>query len=1004
MGKITKAMAGSLMNYRGSEGQDALKYIETGDPAALGRIRSGGPSWGPWARYLTGFMADPASMGEEDRRALHAMAALETFAQIGDWLSKALGRAKGDEDLHAIVREELAKVKVPASAVSVMTTAFVENLAVGGRPTSAGRYLLALSDRDLKAAVKEAESGRSYGQWCYPRLAGFLLETAPERLGPLLGVMLGPKVITPEICEIVLRKGADRYAPAVVVAWRATKPLHERFAIGLAVARLDRERYGPEMREIARAVLADGKVVHLHDDAAIWMLQNDGAEALDEIVAFLDRTGPGRDGPEREQHNRKEIMSGAVKVLGARALPAVLSAIRTSDAWVHLAALTHLMALDDGAHDGLIRAELERRLNGMEGLERPDYPSYRTNASVETINLAARWKPAMVADRLWELLGDKAKPVRDAAARALGRLGADAVPRATGMLADRKAEARAAAVIVLATAGTSEALKAFDDRLDEEENDDVRDAMLLALDAAGRGVSHEEIDRRIARTAPKLKKPVAAWLDESRLPALRSRDGEPLGSQATRYLLYRQSRVKEIRPDVEARPLIERIDRSTGGPFEQEVLRQFAASKADARDRWALALAASLGDDRAVPTLNQLVQTWAESSRVKMAEYAVQALAQLGTDAALMCVDATATRYRNKRPNIGLAAQEAFAATAARLGLTVDELGDRAVPRLGFEPGKPRIIEAGGKRIEVIIGPDFKLKYRDLEKNKTIASLPKSLPKETLDEFKAMGATLREVARAQKLRLETMMVRQHRWPVARWRGLFLDHPVLFGPFATRLVWGHYDEAGAMAGTFRVLEDRTLTDAADEPLGLPEVGSIGIVHPLELDEDQLGAWRTHLADYEVEPPFPQLERPVIRVPGADRDVRIGKDLAGIRLSALTVRGRAEKLGWARGPGGEGGMVDAYRKVFPGAGVEAFLELDGMSVSPGMDESVGLGDYYFVEGGAAAVGSDVAHDPIGGGDARLIALGAVPPVVYSEVVGDLSRIASKAEGESEEQGEE
>jgi len=239
------------------------------------------------------------------------------------------------------------------------------------------------------------------------------------------------------------------------------------------------------------------------------------------------------------------------------------------------------------------------------------------------------------------------------------------------------------------------------------------------------------------------------------------------------------------------------------------------------------------------------------------------------------------------------------------------------------------------------------------------------------------------------------MVRQHRWPVSRWRELFLDHPVLFGPFATRLVWGHYDEAGALVGTFRALEDRTLTDAADEPFELPGTGSVGIVHPLELDDETLGAWRTHLADYEVEPPFPQLERPVIRASDEQRDVRMSRDLAGTSLNAMTFRGRAEKLGWARGSVTDAGGVDTYRKVFPGAGVEAFLGLEGMYIGIGMDDSIQLGDYYFVKGGTVQIGSYVYDNPSDETDPRLIPFGAVPPVVFSEVMGDLKRIAGRSE---------
>ena len=43
-------------------------------------------------------------------------------------------------------------------------------------------------------------------------------------------------------------------------------------------------------------------------------------------------------------------------------------------------------------------------------------------------------------------LTSKSKPARDAAARALGRLGNEAVPRATKLLAEKKADTRAAAV------------------------------------------------------------------------------------------------------------------------------------------------------------------------------------------------------------------------------------------------------------------------------------------------------------------------------------------------------------------------------------------------------------------------------------------------------------------------------------------------------------------------------------------------------------------------------
>ena len=79
-----------------------------------------------------------------------------------------------------------------------------------------------------------------------------------------------------------------------------------------------------------------------------------------------------------------------------------------------------------------------------------------------------------------------------------------------------------------------------------------------------------------------------------------------------------------------------------------------------------------------------------------------------------------------------------------------------------------------------------------------------------------------------------------------------------------------------------------------------------------------AWQTHLADYEIASPFPQLERPVIAVKDDERGTKLCRDYDGTSLNAMTFRSRAEKLGWTRGSVADGGGVDAYRKVFPAQG--------------------------------------------------------------------------------------
>ena len=479
MGKIARTMPDWLKYDRGSTGQDALKYIETGDPAALGRVKPSGQMWSVWTYHLPTVMAEPAAMGEEDRRALHVLATADAFDQIGSWLSKALGRAKGDERLHDLVREELATVNVPAVRVSAMTVAFVPNLTRGAVPNSAGRHLLALSDADLAAAVKRG-GNLGHGMMrmtSYPHLAEFLLDFAPERLGPLIPAM----EMTPGLAAAILQKGADRYEMVVVAAWRKMKGPSERIAVGEVLAKHDLERYGREMLEIARAILVEEKAMNLHDNAGIWMIQNFGPEMLDDVVAYFNKKAASE--LWADQANLIGITSAAVKALGPRAIPVVLAALRSGETGTHLAALSHLIQLDDGPHEALIRSELERRLTGMEGLKSLAYRGHSAQDLIDTINLAARWKPRALSDRFWELLANKSKVVRETAARALGRIGPEVVPRGRDARGPQ-GRSRAAAVVVLATAGTPEAQQALEGRLDDETDDDIRDAMLLVLDAA----------------------------------------------------------------------------------------------------------------------------------------------------------------------------------------------------------------------------------------------------------------------------------------------------------------------------------------------------------------------------------------------------------------------------------------------------------------------------------------------------------------------------------------
>jgi hypothetical protein len=582
------------------------------------------------------------------------------------------------------------------------------------------------------------------------------------------------------------------------------------------------------------------------------------------------------------------------------------------------------------------------------------------------------------------------------------RLGSEAIPKVAPLLEASSKDVRLTAARALGGMATAEAARLVEARLDEEKVEDVRDAMFDVLDhywtSIGREYTDEEIEARVARAAKAMAK--FKPLD---VPSLMDLQGKALPREWVQFALWRQSRYGEMGVDPQARPIIGRVDKSKAGAFALAVLELFMDSSQNAKDKWMLCVTGLLGDDRIPRKLKSAIDAWAKKSRGALAEFAVRAMALIGTQVALQTVDDVANSYRSKNKNIGAAAAQAFEDAAKARGMTADELGDAVVPWLGFEAGKDRIVKAKNREFTVRVGKDGKLVYRDEGKDRP--TVPTGVTAEVKAEMKELGALLREAMKAQVRRHSRMLVQQRRWSIEKWTSLYRELPVL-SPFLTQFVWGVYEGnsgSGGPAVLFRGLPDGTLTDAEDNAVTLPKSGSIGLVHPLELGEEQLAAWRQHLADYEVLPPVPQFERAIVRVREQDRTKRVYTAIKGTSLNAFTFKGRAERLGWHRGSVVDGGGIDSYMKSFPAAGVDVILNVDGMFIGIGLEDSVTLEQAMFVRGGSVKVGSYTYDEPTNESDPRVVAFGDVPPIVFSETMAELTAISGKKEeGEGEEGG--
>jgi hypothetical protein len=506
-------------------------------------------------------------------------------------------------------------------------------------------------------------------------------------------------------------------------------------------------------------------------------------------------------------------------------------------------------------------------------------------------------------------------------------------------------------------------------------------------------LDRDALEARLA-AAPARKPFARAWLDVAGLPELLDRSGTPLSRAAVEHLLLVQSQHKSMEAAENIWPWLALLAPHANGAFALALTDAWLESAQETSDRFALTLAGLLGDERVVARLLPWIPKWCEGSRHKLAEYAANAIALVHSDQALFALDMLRTRYRSKFRNVGAAAQAAFERAAAARGLSPDELGDLVMPRLGFDADGQRAFEWPGGGARATLGVDWKLHWEALDGERKWKSLPSSAPPESAAAAKELAKELREAAKAQAHRLEGALVRQRRWSPEHFAQSFLLHP-LGRTFATRLVCGVFDAHGQLKRTFRRFENGVLADANGADLDWDSVtGSLGFVHPLELSAEELAAWRSHFERNALTPAFAQLDRPIVRRDPAHANRRELALVQGRVVSAGTFRSRAERRGWMRGAVADAGGVASYWKEFPGCGLEVVLELDGMFIGVDPMESVTLGLARFVRAGSVERGAYTYDEPQSD-DPRSVSFGQVPPVAWSEALGDLAAIADGAE---------
>lgn len=336
--------------------------------------------------------------------------------------------------------------------------------------------------------------------------------------------------------------------------------------------------------------------------------------------------------------------------------------------------------------------------------------------------------------------------------------------------------------------------------------------------------------------------------------------------------------------------------------FAWDLFTAWQTAGAPSKESWAFTALGVLGNDDTARKLTPLIRAWPGESQHKRATVGLDILAAIGSDIALMQLNGIAQKLKFKA--LQERAKEKIADIAESRELTVAELEDRLAPDLGLDDNGSLLLDFGPRQFTVSFDETLKPFVRDVSGSR-LKDLPKpnksddeSQANDAVNRYKLLKKDARTVAAQQVARMESAMCLRRRWSPENFQLFLVEHP-LVRHLTRRLIWGVYSAENQLLACFRVAEDNSYSTADDDLFTLPEGDiSIGIPHVLEISPTDAAAFGQLFTDYELLPPFRQLDRNSYALTEAERNASELTRWAGRKCPSGRVMGLANK-GWMRG---------------------------------------------------------------------------------------------------------
>ena len=375
------------------------------------------------------------------------------------------------------------------------------------------------------------------------------------------------------------------------------------------------------------------------------------------------------------------------------------------------------------------------------------------------------------------------------------------------------------------------------------------------------------------------------------------------------------------------------------------------------KNKWFMTSAAWMADETLADNVWRLMKNHESDNHVRSSIlHSFKVLSALAStypdskrgDTALKMLIKLSTKSRSTlRPH----AKKALEDYAKRLDLTLEDLAARLLPRFGLDMFGTKVIDyqpsAAARKLTISLTPDLTFMYQD-ETGKTYKNPPKARATDDvnavtafLTQHKADKKELRALSTDVPKTLEKMMITGRTVSLADFMTYYVHHPVMT-VLTQRLLW-HFQGADkksiATKQTFRVSESLELLDSEGTVLDNKKLnlGSISLVHPIQLSAIDMQEWAEVFSDYELSQPFSQLSRPLYYLTDEERSSCRVHRFDQVRFAMGSLIGlKSASKGWDAFSHG-GGCCDGFSKRVKGHNLRiALIERFGMWESVPTDD--------------------------------------------------------------------